>query len=333
MIYKSYLLEKNTKSIYSQKAFLFYGENDGLKKEFKEIIKTESPSSQSLNFNQEEVIKNSNLLVNEITNRSLFEDNKIIFIDQVNDKILNIIDEEVIKSLDKEMIFLFAGILDKKSKIRNIFEKSNFCGITACYKDNEITIKKKISEKLNKYKGLTPQILNLIIDNTGLDRNKINNEIEKIESCFLDKIIDANKLQLLLNIRTNDDFNQLKDDALNGNKLKTNKLLGDTVFEPENNIFYLNSINQRINRLKEIEELKDKNSNLEVLLSNLKPPVFWKDKPILIEQSKKWNKNKIQDALNKTYKAEIEIKSNANIRKDLIIKNLIIDLCSTANAS
>jgi len=180
---------------------------------------------------------------------------------------------------------------------------------------------------------LTPQILNLIIDNTGLDRNKINNEIEKIESCFLDKIIDANKLQLLLNIRTNDDFNQLKDDALNGNKLKTNKLLGDTVFEPENNIFYLNSINQRINRLKEIEELKDKNSNLEVLLSNLKPPVFWKDKPMLIEQSKKWNKNKIQNALNKTYKAEIEIKSNANIRKDLIIKNLIIDLCSAANAS
>ena len=80
MIYKSYLLEKNTKSIYSQKAFLFYGENDGLKKEFKEIIKTESTSSQSLNFNQEEVIKNSNLLVNEITNRSLFENNKIIFV-------------------------------------------------------------------------------------------------------------------------------------------------------------------------------------------------------------------------------------------------------------
>ena len=333
MIYKSYLLEKNTKSIYSQKAFLFYGENEGLKNEFKKIIKTENTSSQSLNFNQEEIIKNSNLLINEITNKSLFEDSKIIFIDQVNDKILHILDEEVINSLDKEMIFLFTGILDKKSKIRNYFEKSNFCGITACYKDNEITIKKIISEKLNKFKGLTPQILNLIIDNTGLDRNKINNEIEKIESCFLDKIIDANKLELLLNIRANDDFNQLKDDALSGNKVNTNKLLGDTVFEPENNIFYLNSINQRINRLKEIEETKDKNLNLEVLLSNLRPPVFWKDKPMLIEQSRKWNKNKIQSALNKTYNAEIEIKSNANIRKDLIIKNLIVDLCSTANAS
>lgn len=258
---------------------------------------------------------------------------KIIFVDQVNDKILNILEEEIIKSLDNEKIFLFAGILDKKSKIRNYFEKSKFCGITACYKDNEITIKKKISEKLSKFKGFTPQILNIIIENTGLDRNKINNEIEKIESCFIDKTIDSNKLRLLLNIRTNDDFNQLKDEAMKGNKFKTNQLLADTIFEAENNIFYLNSINQRINKLNEIEVLKEKNSNIEFLVDNLKPPVFWKDKSVLIEQSKKWNKSKIQNALDKTFSAEIKLKSNANIRKDLIIKNLIVELCSTANAS
>ena len=333
MNYKSYLLEKNTKNIYDQKIFLFYGENEGLKKEFKEIIKIENKNSQTLNLNQEEVIKNNNILIKEIINKSLFEDKKIIFVDQVNDKILNILEEEIIKSLDNEKVFLFAGILDKKSKIRNYFEKSKFCGITACYKDNEITIKKKISEKLSKFKGFTPQILNIIIENTGLDRNKINNEIEKIESCFIDKTIDSNKLRLLLNIRTNDDFNQLKDEAMKGNKFKTNQLLADTIFEAENNIFYLNSINQRINKLNEIEVLKEKNSNIEFLVDNLKPPVFWKDKSVLIEQSKKWNKSKIQNALDKTFSAEIKLKSNANIRKDLIIKNLIVELCSTANAS
>ena len=45
--------------------------------------------------------------------------------------------------------------------------------------------------------------------------------------------------------------------------------------------------------------MKQENSDIESLISNLKPPVFWKDKPILIEQSKKWNKNKIQAALKK----------------------------------
>ena len=188
-------------------------------------------------------------------------------------------------------------------------------------------------EKLNGYQGLTSQVTNLITQNTGLDRNKVNNEIDKIICCFKDKKIDLKKIDLLLNVRANDDFNLLKDEALNGNKISTNKLLADTVFEIENNIYYLNSINQRINKLNEIENMKKENSNIESALSNLKPPVFWKDKPMLIEQSKKWNKNKIQEALKKTYNTEIEIKSNSSIRKDLLIKNLIVELCSTANSA
>ena len=79
--------------------------------------------------------------------------------------------------------------------------------------------------------------------------------------------------------------------------------------------------------------MKQENSNVEIVISSLKPPVFWKDKPILIEQSKKWNKKKINNALKKTYNAELEIKSNSSIKKDLLIKNLIIDLCSAANSA
>ena len=65
----------------------------------------------------------------------------------------------------------------------------------------------------------------------------------------------------------------------------------------------------------------------------MKPPVFWKEKPILIKQSKKWNKKKIKMAFEKTFETEILIKSNSNIRKDLLIKNLIIELCNFANVS
>ena len=71
--------------------------------------------------------------------------------------------------------------------------------------------------------------------------------------------------------------------------------------------------------------MKKDNSNIESLISNLKPAVFWKERPVLIEQSKKWNKEKLQTALKKTYNAEIEIKSNSSIKKDLLIKNLIIE--------
>ena len=180
---------------------------------------------------------------------------------------------------------------------------------------------------------MSTEIINLIIESTGLDRNKVNNEIDKIKSCFQDKIILSGQIDQLLNIKINDDFNQLKDEALNGNKNNTNKLLGDTVFEPENNVYYINLINQRINKLNEIQNMKQKGEDIETLISSIKPPVFWKDKPNIIEQLRKWNKDKIQVALKKTYDVEIKIKSNALVRKDLLIKNLIIDLCNTANSA
>ena len=295
-------------------------------------MKKQNKTKEILNLFQDEIIKNKNIFINEIKNKSLFNEKKIIFINHVNDKILDTLDE-IVESIQEERVFLFADILDKKSKLRNYFEKSKSCGISPCYKDNEITIKKIISKRLKDFQGVTSQIINFIMQNTGLDRNKLNNEIDKIISCFSDKKVDLNKIDSLLNNRTNDDFNLLKDEALKGNKINTNRLLAETVFEIENNIYYLNSINQRINRLNEIQNMKQENLNIDSIISNLKPPVFWKDKGMLIEQSKKWNKNKIQRALKKTYNTEIEMKSNSSIRKDLLIKDLIIDLCVTANSA
>ena len=53
----------------------------------------------------------------------------------------------------------------------------------------------------------------------------MNNEIEKIKIYFKNKKIEINKIDSLLNLRENEDFNQLKDEALAGNKDKINRLL------------------------------------------------------------------------------------------------------------
>ena len=331
MIFKSYIIEQNIENIKKFNVFLFYGENQGLKKDFKEQIKNYYNNNEILNLFQEEILKNSSLLVNEIKNKSLFNDEKIIFINEANDKIVSIVDD-LFNIIKDEKIFIFADNLEKRSKLRNIFEKSKESGVVPCYQDNEITIRKIVSSELTNFKGLTPEIINTIIQNTGLNRDKIHNEIDKIKSCFKEKIIDTQKLEQLLNIKVNENFNALKDEALKGNQKNTNRLLADTIFEFENSVFYLNLINQRVNKLFEIEDLKKDNSNLEMIIANLKPPIFWKDKPIIIEQAKKWNKDKLKLAQQKTFDTEIKIKSDSTIRKDLLIKNLLIELCATVNS-
>ena len=142
MIYKSYVLEQNINSL-DQKIALFYGENLGLKEDLKKIIKDQNKNSEILRYAQEDLIKNNHLLINEIKNISLFEKNKIFFVENVNDKLLELI-QETENIISERKIFLFSDILDKRSKLRNYMEKSKNCACVPCYQDNEISIKKLI---------------------------------------------------------------------------------------------------------------------------------------------------------------------------------------------
>ena len=75
MIFKSYILEKNTNLI-NQNIFLFYGENEGLKQEFKKKLKEDHKNKEIIKLFQEDILKNKDILINEILNKSLFEEKK-----------------------------------------------------------------------------------------------------------------------------------------------------------------------------------------------------------------------------------------------------------------
>ena len=328
MIQKSFIIENNVKLL-KNKFSLFYGENVGLINEFKSKI-SKIYNNEIIKFNQSDILDNQNILISEINNFSLFENKKVFFLLNVNDKIFNVIEKIILKN-NENQFFLFSEKLDKKSKLRNFFEKEKTTDIIPCYNDNEIGLRKIVSNKLEGYSGLTIQIINFIIDNCSLDRAKINNEVQKIESYFDKKIINTNDLIKLLNIKEDDDFNLIKDAALNGQKTITNKLLNSAIIENDKIFFYISSLNLRLIRLKEI---KSKNlENIEKSINALKPPIFWKDKPNFLNQLKIWSTKKINIALDEIYGAELIAKSKSNINKDTLIKKLMVDLCILASAS
>ena len=324
---KSYLLEENL-DLQKNNLVLFYGENIGLINDFKEKIKKRSETI--LKFTQDQILKDENILFNEIKNDSLFETNKNFFIDGVNDKILKII-EEIQPLVLENKIYLYGDILDKKSKLRTYFETEKNCDIVACYKDNEISIKKIITKNLKNYSGVTSQVLNILIESSNFDRVKLNNELIKLKTYFADKEIKIEPLEKLLNFKTNDDFNIVKDNALKGDNLATNKLLSNTTLDNEKSALYLNLINQRLNKLKDIADLKS-SKNLTDAINSMKPPIFWKDKPVFLEQAKLWNNKKVKYALTKSYEIELKIKSESTINKNILIKKLLLDICIMANS-
>ena len=186
---------------------------------------------------------------------------------------------------------------------------------------------------MKNFEGLNTDVTNLIVQNSNANREIIIKEIEKIETFFLDKKINIKQLKELLNIKTVDNFQLIRDAALSGNKTKVNRLLEETQLINEENFLYINQLNQRLQKLLEINTAKKSNQNIDFIISNLKPKIFWKDKPIITDQLNKWDKNKLKIAINKVNDTEILMKKNSHLNKNILIKKLMLELCLSASSS
>jgi DNA polymerase-3 subunit delta len=333
VILKSYIVEQKIETLNNYRATLIYGENNGVKSDIKEKIKHENKESEIITFFESDILR-SNLLYENVINQSLFSEKKIIFIHEASDKIFDKIKESLEEENIDIKIYLFSGNLEKKTKIRSYFEKGKEVAIFACYEDNERTLMTYIHSELKGFKGVTGEIVNLIIRNSDMDRRVIKNELDKIKIFFKDKQIDKKYILDILNIKKDSGFNEIRDRALMGEKITLNKLLSETDILNEEVFFYLNNLNYRVLRLKEIVKLSEgNNKKYDQILETIKPPIFWKDKPVILRQLKKWNQEKLEKILAKISETEILMKKNSYIRNDIVIKDLIINLTRTASSS
>ena len=333
MILKSYLLEQNISLINKYFINLIYGENIGMKDDIKDQIKIYFKSYEKILFTQDEILKKKDILTEQVENTSLFSSKKIIFINEVTDKIKDIIYDIGQKPKEDLKIFLFAQTLEKKSTLRKNFEKDNTQGIIACYQDNEKTLGEYTRRKLKDYSGVTQQMINFLIKNCNLDRKTLSNEIDKIKCLFIDKKINTDKLPELLNNNNNLDFNSVRDACFNADKNNLNENLGNIVLQNENAYFYLSVLSNRIEKLINLNYELKKEKNIEKAVDKIKPPIFWKDKPTFYRQIRRWDSEKLGQARRILFDAEIQLKVNANLNNNTLIKNLIINLYQKASST
>ena len=329
MIIKSFEIENNIKNISKYKYVLIYGENIGLKEALKNKIKDFYDKAEKINIYQEDITKNKNIILNEVKNVSLFSEEKIIIINQANEKILFEL-EDLLDSKENIKIILFGELLDKRSKLRAKFEKGDNFAVIPCYNDNEITLRKLVQNELKSFQNLNSNILDMIINYSNSDRKTILNNIEKIKSFYIKKILSESTLVELLNTDRNEMFENIRDAALSGDKVKLSELLNNFAFSNEDTYIYFNMINYRLNKILEIHKHNFKNEDFSVTISKLRPPIFWKDKPMYIKLLQKWDKQKVVEALSYLGKIERKIKSNSNINSLTMVKNSITNVCSNS---
>ena len=333
MIIKSFEAEKNVSVLDTFYAVLLYGENIGLKDDIKILIKKNNKNCELISLHQNEILKNQSILNEQVSNSSLFNEKKIIIINDFSEKIKKNILEIVNEANDDVKIFIFADNLEKKSVVRSHFEKEKNLAIIPCYQDNDRTLSIYVNNKLRNYTGLTQNLINLLIKNSGNDRKVLSNEIDKICALFQSKKINPDKVFELINNAYNVEFENLRDSCLEANKIDLNTNLSNVSLLAEKSYLYLGILNNRVQKLLDLVDQLEKNKNVDSAIDSVKPKIFWKDKPIFKKQLRVWNRKKLIKAREIILETEILIKTKLGSISEVLIKKLLVELCYLASTN
>ena len=331
MILKSFELSKIKLNNY--KFYLFYGDNDGLKEETVKNLFEKNYQDKIHRYEEKEILDNISNFFNIILTKSFFDNEKLIIINRTTDKIKGIIEELIEKNPDDINIILNSKNLEKKSSLRKLFEKEKLIICAPFYEDNNQTLNSIISLFFrNKKIPISQQLINVLIERSRGDRKNLNNELEKIESFSKNKKkLSLDEIIKLTNLADNYSASELVDFSLAKNTRKTVTILNENNYSDEDNIIIIRTLLSKLKRLVKIYELVDQKNNIEQAISECKPPIFWKDKPLVIQQIKSWKKDHLKKLIYKTNKIELLIKKNSGIAKNVLADFIISNSRKTNN--
>ena len=326
MIVKSHEINKLNKN--KANFYLFYGKNNGLKKELTKYILKEEKNIN--NYEEKEILDNTELFIENILSGSLFENKKVIIIKRASDKLFKIIENLISRDLKDLKLIIETDNLDKKSKLRSYFEKSKISVCTACYPDNQQTLSKLTFNFFREKKiMISNEDINLIINKSNGDRDNLKNELNKIEAfCLNKKKITSEEISKLINLAEDHSIAELIDNCLAKNKRRIVKILNENNFSKDDAIIIIRSLMSKSKKILSLSEQFKSNNDLELTISSAKPPIFWKDKEITKKQILKWTPKNIKELINDINDIELQIKKNINISINLIT-DFILDKSNT----
>ena len=330
MILKSYEIKKINKN--NNPLILFYGKNEGLKNEAFDILIKDK--NNILNYEEKEILDNENNFIENIQSKSLFEQTKLIVVKRVTDKILKIIDILRLKNLEDTTIILNSDNLEKKSKLRSLFEKEKELICVAFYPDNEQTLSKLAYNFLRDKKiSISPSNINLIVNKCSGDRETLINELQKIEYFSKNgKKINSENISKLINLSENHSISELIDNCLAQNKKKIIGILNENNFSNEDCIMITRSFLIKAKKLLTLSILFESNKNIDLTISSAKPPIFWKEKEITKQQIYKWKPKNIKKLIFALSETELQIKKNINNSINLITDFILSQSSPEANS-
>jgi len=330
MIIKEFQFDKinlNTHNFY-----LLYGKNEGLKKKIISKIASKNENIEIQKLDEKQILENEELFINEIFSSSLFSNKKIIIINQATDKILNNIESIYYKKINGLIIIIKSDNLEKKSKLRSFFEKQKELICVPFYPDTIQTLSLLANKFFREKKiSMSQSNINLIINKCNGDREFLENELSKIELfLYKKKNIEPYELSKLINLIENHSISELVDSCLINNSKKVSIILNENNFNNEECIIIIRTFLAKTKKVLKLANNYAKNNNLEITVSEAKPPIFWKEKDAVKLQLQKWTPDMLKKSISNINHVELELKKNSQSSLSILMNFIFEQISSKA---
>jgi DNA polymerase-3 subunit delta len=299
------------------RAALLYGPDVGLASERAKRIKAKILTQNDdpfalVELSESAVLADPARLSDEINAIGLLAGKRFILIRDAGDKLTNVVKDAAPALHDGVFLLLVAEELGTRSPLRKWFEDSPHVAAIGCYRDEIRDIQALVTKSFAAANIQTPrEVMDYLCSQLGNDREVTRSELEKIITyAGEEKNLSLADVESLVDYNRDTQLDDIVNAAADKSVAALDKMLAVHLREGTSTVAYLRALQRYFNRLYFVKAKMEAGYDLETVIGGLRPPVFYKQKPLLIRHARNWGMEQIVRALKLLIAAEVTSKTS-----------------------
>ena len=279
-------------------------------------VGAEADGMAKLELTADQLKDDPSLLADELAAMSLMAPRRAITLREVEDGHLAAVQAAVAgRSPSNFLVMYTTESLPATSKLRVWGERAADIATLACYKDEGAGLDQFLRDTLRGY-GLrtTPEVIRYLAAQLSGDRQIILGELEKLSLYVGDEAEEVTFDDAVAAIGENNDqsFDELNTAVAGGDIVTLCRLCDRLLLEGHPGLLMVRSLMRYFSRLEVVALKRAEGQSVDAIIEGLRPPVFFKAKPLLKAHAQKWTADACARALARLQILELDSKRHAD---------------------
>jgi DNA polymerase-3 subunit delta len=319
-------------------ALLIYGGNAGLVREraraaVKFAVEDLGDTFRLCELQAKEVGEDPARLADELGALSFSGGRRAVWLKDGGDKLTAAISSALEMEFGDTLLVVESGNLNPRSSLRKLFEQASNLAAVASYEDDSGSLQEYVGDFLAGEKAsIERDALYWLLDRVGNDRMQVRSELEKLIlfASSGETLAEDGSIRITLDtvMQASGDagvwsFDRLADAVAGGNLTNIDRFLYLAYEDGDKPIAVIRAVARRFTQLHFVVGLAAAGNSIDKLISALRPPVFYKNRPALRAQAEHWSLSYIAQALDILGEAEIDCKTTGMPDEEICARALI----------